>query len=203
MSTLFSQLHPICFQSVYTLSSAHPEWHRWILFVADTIDLWVVAIAILTLALLVFSSVEGYRWKRVRFLIREGIRILVSVGIAWGVSWILKHSIHAARPFLRFPNEVEPLFHHGGYDSFPSGHATLFMALGVMIYLHHRKLGFFFIVLAFLISIARVASGVHYPLDILAGWIIGGGVSLFVYYGSKKAEFFLRRALKKRKKGIH
>ncbi len=66
--------------------------------------------------------------------------------------------------------------------SFPSGHATFFFALAMMVYLHDRTHAWIFIISAICISIARVIAGVHFPSDITAGAIIGCSVSLGVYY---------------------
>ncbi|MBI2454054.1 MAG: phosphatase PAP2 family protein [Parcubacteria group bacterium] len=66
--------------------------------------------------------------------------------------------------------------------SFPSGTATFFMALAVYFLLAgHKKLGWFLLVSTILISAARVAAGIHWPSDILAGWLVGAIVSWAVY----------------------
>lgn len=72
-------------------------------------------------------------------------------------------------------------------SSFPSGHATFFMALAVYFLLTgHKKLGWFLLVSAVLISLARVAAGIHWPSDILAGWAVGAIVSWTVFKIFKK-----------------
>ena len=67
-------------------------------------------------------------------------------------------------------------------SSFPSGHASFFFALAVVVYLYNRKLGAWFLATSALISLARVYVGVHYPSDVLAGAIIGILVGWPVYY---------------------
>ncbi|MBI2465968.1 MAG: phosphatase PAP2 family protein, partial [Candidatus Sungbacteria bacterium] len=44
-----------------------------------------------------------------------------------------------------------------------------------------KKMGFFLLVSAALIGAARVAAGVHWPSDILAGWAVGAGVSFVIF----------------------
>src|SRR3990170_3696626 len=57
--------------------------------------------------------------------------------------------------------------------SFPSGHATFFFALAVIM-LHVDKRWFkYFLTGAIVVGIARVFVGVHYPLDILGGALVG------------------------------
>jgi undecaprenyl-diphosphatase len=64
--------------------------------------------------------------------------------------------------------------------SFPSGHATFFMALGFGIFFSHKKAGYVFIFFALLIGIARIIAGVHFPVDILSGFILGAIIAYLV-----------------------
>ena len=58
---------------------------------------------------------------------------------------------------------------------FPSGHSsTAFSLLGTFFYAHdNNKQGWLFFSAALLIAFSRVAIGVHWPADILAGSMIG------------------------------
>ena len=58
-------------------------------------------------------------------------------------------------------------------NSFPSGHAAFFFGLATVVYLFNKKIGYWFLTGAFLISIARIFAGIHYPSDILVGAAIG------------------------------
>jgi undecaprenyl-diphosphatase len=66
-------------------------------------------------------------------------------------------------------------------QSFPSGHAAFFFALATAVTLFNKKVhpersrrtGIWLFVGAFLISLARIYAGVHYPSDILAGAAVG------------------------------
>ena len=65
---------------------------------------------------------------------------------------------------------------HSGSPSFPSSHATAFAALAFSFLLvaEYRAIGAILLVLAGLVGVARVVVGVHYPLDIAGGVVIGG-----------------------------
>ena len=52
--------------------------------------------------------------------------------------------------------------------------------------LHNKKWGIISLILAVLIAFSRMYLFVHFPTDILAGMILGTGISLAVYYGHKK-----------------
>lgn len=61
-----------------------------------------------------------------------------------------------------------------GWSSFPSDHAMIFFEFAVGVLLVHRRLGWLLLVHAlFVISLARVYTGQHYPSDILGGAAIG------------------------------
>lgn len=109
------------------------------------------------------------------------ILVFSSASIAWVFTTFLKSIIASPRPFMVF-NSLVPLFIHGGMDSFPSGHATFFMALAVSVYLINKRLGSYLIMGAIFIGLARIASGVHFPIDILFGYIIGLTFSIIFCY---------------------
>ena len=109
---------------------------------------------------------------------KEILLVFFSGALAWILAVILKFLIHIPRPFLAFPN-IQNLFTETGY-SFPSGHATFFMALAFSIFFLHKKAGYFFMFFAFLIGLARITAGVHFPADILGGFILGALVAFFV-----------------------
>lgn len=76
-----------------------------------------------------------------------------------------------------------------GY-SFPSGHSTnAAVAYGSLaVYGKRRWLTVTASVLIFLIGFSRICLGVHYPTDVLCGWLLGGAVILLMA--------FLRRLIK-------
>jgi len=65
--------------------------------------------------------------------------------------------------------------------SFPSDTATLYSALATIVFLQRRKMGLLLFLWAVLtVGVCRVAVGVHYPSDILAGMILGAALVLIV-----------------------
>lgn len=69
--------------------------------------------------------------------------------------------------------------------SFPSSHACNHFALGIFFFLtlkkYFKKWVWLFIFWAASISYGQVYVGVHYPLDIIGGAIIGSAIGYFVY----------------------
>lgn len=191
MYNLLIEFHSALFEGLHALIGISPWWDTIILFVARDADTYVVAAAML------FILVHQHHRRlleprRANELIREMVLITVSVFVAWIISSILKELIGGLRPY-EFYETLKPLFVYGGGDTFPSGHATVFSALALMIAMLHRKAGVIFVVLAIAISLGRVISGIHYPIDIFAGWIIGGVVSYTVFVLAQKHTPFQKK----------
>lgn len=110
------------------------------------------------------------RWKEIMMV------FVVSIS-AWIIARILKIIINIDRPFLALP-DIHPLINDDSF-SFPSGHATFFAALATAIFFYHRKAGYVFMLCALLIGLARMVVGVHYPIDILGGFVLGVGIAYF------------------------
>lgn len=82
----------------------------------------------------------------------------------------IRYFIPRPRPFLS--QTVHQLIYVQS-PSFPSGHALFFFAFSTAVYFVNKKLGVLFYILSMFICLARVAAGVHYPSDILAGAVLG------------------------------
>ncbi len=89
----------------------------------------------------------------------------------------MKHAFDRPRPQLTMwlTSPTDP--------SFPSGHAggaMLVLLLAAML-LGGRGLVCSAIVFAVLIGLSRVAMGVHWPSDVIGGWLFGSGVAMIGY----------------------
>jgi undecaprenyl-diphosphatase len=164
--------HEIFF-SLYGLAHRSMFLDWLIVFCANNFGYIMIFLAIVFL----FFHTDGVFDYRTPFLqlknkLRE-IALVFSSGIfAYIIATIAKSFIVSPRPFLFFEN-VKPLFLHGGMDSFPSGHATFFGALALSLFFIHKRIGILYIFVALIVCLARVAAGVHFPIDIFFGFIFG------------------------------
>jgi undecaprenyl-diphosphatase len=121
---------------------------------------------------LVVAAIAALYWKRPAIF----VYVAIAYFVADLVSFLLRHAIGRERPPLRFP-EPHPLVHVPNNPSFPSGHAsTSFACAAVLAWLTPLpKIPLF--TLAALIAFSRVYNGVHYPLDVIGGALLGLGVA--------------------------
>jgi undecaprenyl-diphosphatase len=115
--------------------------------------------------------------RRKWYLAVEGaLAIILSCGI---ITTIIKFFYNHPRPFDVY--KFTALIGEAG-PSFPSGYATFFFALATVIFYVNRKWGFWYFLSAMVISVARVYVGVHWPLDIFGGLIVGVGSGMVVHW---------------------
>jgi len=113
---------------------------------------------------------------------------VISYFLAWNGSIacysFLKDYFHRPRPFPAIKGIVSVIPTPHSY-SFPSGHATLAAAIAVVLVYHFPKACYWVVSLALLAGISRIYFGVHYPSDVLAGFIIGAIVGVLSLFGEK------------------
>jgi undecaprenyl-diphosphatase len=106
---------------------------------------------------------------------RLAVWLLVTMGVGGLLGLLLKQVVARARP--SFP---DPLWQAGGY-SFPSGHAlnSMVFACCVLVLAHpvtrggrRRALWAGAVGFVLLVGFDRIALGVHYVSDVVAGWIV-------------------------------
>jgi undecaprenyl-diphosphatase len=109
---------------------------------------------------------------------RYGVLVLTVVAVAvadWSATG-LKAAFDIERPSSRYA-EPRPLVHPPTDGAFPSGHAATSFAAATVLSVARPRWAPAFYLLALAIGFSRVYVGVHYPLDIVGGAVLGIAVA--------------------------
>ncbi len=104
--------------------------------------------------------------------------VIFSVGLTLLAAVALKDYFQVLRPSV-FNLNLHALIVESDYG-FPSGHASVFAALAIALLFINRKAGKWAVFFALIIGTARIIAGVHTPLDILGGFVLGTTISFIV-----------------------
>jgi undecaprenyl-diphosphatase len=164
----------------------------WIVRIDLAARSWIVLhrVAALDPLFVLFSEVgrSGMVWlviasvlaigKRISW--RDVARLVLALAVALPLTdHVLKPTIHRSRPFVVSPS-VMVIGSRPADASFPSGHATGAFVGAVVLSEAAPTLALVWWGLACCIAYSRVYLGVHYPLDVLAGASVGGGIAWLI-----------------------
>ena len=142
------------------------------------------ALFVATLAI-VFLAAHGSRYASWR---RAVVAAGLSAGLGLAAGKLISEIVDRARPFVADPGGVHLFSHHVAYVGFPSDHATAAFAIAVAIALRKRGWGIAALGAATILAIGRVAIGVHYPSDVLAGAALGAAAAGVLWIAPIRAQ---------------
>jgi undecaprenyl-diphosphatase len=117
---------------------------------------------LLGLLLLAWLAAEG--WRQLALALILGILLTALVVL------LIKFSVRRQRP----EGEWGQVYRRADPHSFPSGHAARALMLAVVaLGVGPAWLGWLLVAWAPLVGLARVATGLHFVSDVLAGWALG------------------------------
>lgn len=172
-------------QIFLSLNGLHTPWVDTFMYWVTQRNTWIPLYA-----LLIIWLIWQYKQRAAGMIASLILTIIVADQTA---STLLKPNIQRLRPchVSYLQNKVHLVVEScGGTYGFASSHAAnsfgLAMALWLMVGRQFKWLGYFFFPWAVLVSYSRIYVGVHYPLDVLAGALIGCGAAYLSVWGIEK-----------------
>lgn len=150
------------------LNSLHNDFWDTIMLLVTRKETWFPFYAVI-----IYYFIKNYREKSVLILFFLGLTILASDQI----SVLIKETVQRLRPV--YEPSIEHLAHNvlrkGGLHGFVSSHASNVFAVLVFTTRIFRNKSYLILMLfwAIIVSYSRIYSGVHYPLDIIGGAMLG------------------------------
>jgi undecaprenyl-diphosphatase len=118
-----------------------------------------------------------YLWLKSPHRALAAILLVAAIGVADLVSVrLVKPLMDRPRPCHVDPVRVKHPAGCGTGKSFPSSHASDTAAAAMIFAWGAPRLSYFGLALTILVGISRVYLGVHWPTDVLAGWVLGAAL---------------------------
>ncbi len=144
----------------------------------------------------IFFLVKRFKYRAFLIFLLLGITVIATDQLS---SSLVKKSVQRLRPCNdnSFNQEVRLLVHCGSGYSFTSSHATNHFGIATLLFFlfPYKKLRYWWLVWAGLIGFAQIYVGVHFPLDVVFGSLLGiltGLGTLFIFSRFKSFDSLLR-----------
>jgi undecaprenyl-diphosphatase len=128
---------------------------------------------ILLLGLLLLGGRGAAGWQRRETAVRIGLALPVTIGLVGVVGWFFERE----RPFARYPTAAS-LVDHAPDRSFPSRHSACAAVMTTIALPTAPAVGVLMAIGALGLGVSRVYAGLHYPSDVVGGWLIGVAVGI-------------------------
>ncbi|MBX4209170.1 phosphatase PAP2 family protein [Candidatus Parcubacteria bacterium] len=183
MQALLSYISNLDSTILYATQSVGPAWRPVAMFLSYGVGSYFILLGAFVIALILIE-----KW-------RVSVELVVIAFLSFAAVFVFKYLFHADRPFMIDPAVI--VYDRDTGYGLPSAHAVMAVVIFGWVALRHPKshvLAWGSIALIILIGVSRVYLGVHYPSQVLAGWIFGG-LLLYIFCAIDKR---LWPAMKKR-----
>ena len=176
-------------QSIFLfLNGIHSPWADIFFYWVSNRFVWIPLYAVLA-----FFLIKKWRKRAIPIF----IALTLCIFLTDQSCNLIKHSVQRPRPShdpvlseqVHLVAKPDGTLYKGGPYGFPSSHAanSMALALWVILYLGERRKWLIIGMLCWvlLVSYSRIYLGVHYPSDLLVGWILGACWALVLWRGEQ------------------
>lgn len=159
---MIEQINFALFHLINQYSGMNPFLDAIMVLIAKYMPLLVVA------GMLILWILRG---RKTRDILLYGFYAAI-IGLT--INYLIGFVYYHPRPFVIPTGTL--LFSYPADSSFPSDHSTIIFSMGLMLaYFKRTRIpGLIFLILGIIGGIARVFSGVHFPLDIMGSLLVSG-----------------------------
>lgn len=170
------------------LNGLHSSWADVFFYWVSNRFVWIPFYAVLAFFLI-------KKWKKKSIPIF--IALILCIFLTDQSCNLIKHSVQRPRPShdpvlseqVHLVAKPDGTLYKGGPYGFPSSHAanSMALALWVILYMGEKRKWLIILMLCWvlLVSYSRIYLGVHYPSDLLVGWILGACWALVLWRGEQ------------------
>lgn len=144
---------------------------------------------------LILSCFIGMAWLAKNW---QRLIHIVWIGFTIGIADIVAHNLF--KPFVgrvrpcRTEESARIVDGCSGYFTFPSNHASNAAVFATMWFvLHSPRQGLIAVACGLMVGLSRIYLGVHYPLDVLGGYLFGFTLALFSLFVGRRLEILWRQ----------
>lgn len=154
--------------------NATPASPDWLISLATFIARDLIAIVPVLIVAMWLWGPEREVGSQRKLVLKTGIALGYALTISWCVGNLFPH----ARPFVvGLGHQFLP---HAPDDSYPSDHGTAIFTFAIAFFCWHRRWsGAVLLLMGAAIAWSRIYLGVHWPMDMLGGLLVGALSCLF------------------------
>ncbi|OIO19261.1 MAG: hypothetical protein COY69_00180 [Candidatus Magasanikbacteria bacterium CG_4_10_14_0_8_um_filter_32_14] len=143
-------------------------WFDRLMYLSANLLIYILAFFVVSWGVFVLGEINPDKFEMmIKMLLTT---FVFSFTISYGIALLWKHP----RPIVEFPKTKMLLYPIEVWKSFPSDHTSMSFLLAGIVVIMGGGLNFsiFVILLATIIAFSRVYVGVHYPRDIVGGFLL-------------------------------